>query len=175
MALSEYADWWDKKKRDSERILTEWVQDAMVGFTDRRHGPDQQGSRGRRCRCVALRRGNGSGRSERLGKDGTPFADAAGPTRRAGSAGSRFLTPLIRSGNLRFAVQVAGVDGPCTFQAVNNAVSIANGRSLFVTVADMASAVGKRLTSLTKKAAGDSTTSWACGSTSSFRFSGRWV
>ena len=27
MAFSEYADWWDKQKRETETILGEWVQD----------------------------------------------------------------------------------------------------------------------------------------------------
>ena len=78
-----------------------------------------------------------------------------GPLGRAGGAASRFLTPLIKAGNLRLAVRVAGVDGPCTFQAVNNALAITKGKNLFVTVADMAAGVGKRLSQLAIDRAGD--------------------
>jgi putative peptidoglycan binding protein len=44
---------------------------------------------------------------------------------------------------------VAGVDGPCTFQAVNNALSILKGTNLFVTVEDMAAAMGRAVSELT--------------------------
>src|SRR5208283_3528343 len=84
-----------------------------------------------------------------FGKDAWRLLMLLGPLGRAGGAASRFLTPLIRSGNLRIAVQVAGVEGPCTFRAVNDVVSIAKGRNIFVTVADMAAGVGKPLSSIT--------------------------
>jgi len=89
------------------------------------------------------------------GKDGLRLLMLLGPLGKVGGAANRFLTPLIQSGNLRFAVQVAGVDGPCTFQAVNNAVALTKGKSLFVTVSDMAGAVGKRISQLSKSAGGD--------------------
>ena len=49
------------------------------------------------------------------------------PFARVGGTATRFLMPLVRSGNLRVAVEVA-VEGPCTFQAVDKAVSISGFR-----------------------------------------------
>jgi hypothetical protein len=69
-----------------------------------------------------------------------------GPLGRAGGIASRFL----HLSRLRIAVQLEGVTGPCTFQAVNNALSILKGRNLFVTVRDMAAAMGRPLGALAK-------------------------
>jgi hypothetical protein len=73
-----------------------------------------------------------------------------GPLGRAGGIASKVLSPW----RMRLAVQVRGVDGPCTFQAVNNALSILKGRNLFVTIEDMATAMGKPIQALTKNKQG---------------------
>jgi hypothetical protein len=86
------------------------------------------------------------------GKDALRLLMLLGPAGRIAGAANRFLTPLIKAGNLRLAVQVEGVTGPCTFQAVNNALSIAKGKNLFVTVQDMAGALGKTLSQLKRVA-----------------------
>ena len=62
-----------------------------------------------------------------VGKDVLRLLMLLGPLGRAGGAASRYLTPLIRGGRLRLAVQVAGVDGPFTFQAIDDAVSNSKG------------------------------------------------
>lgn len=156
MPLSEYADWWDGEKRQSEKILNDWVQDNPqwwvvflatgaqtsmdlgAGFVD----------------VLRLGEGAAKGGVTGWGQDGLRVLMLLGPLARAGGVASRFLTPLLRSGNLRVAVQVAGVDGPCTFQAVNNAVAIMRGKNLFVTVADMARGMGTNLSKLKLGAGG---------------------
>jgi hypothetical protein len=157
MALSQLADWWDQQKRESEAILTEWVQDNPQWWAVAIAGTVQTSIDLGAGMVDVLRFGEGmaKGGVKGVGQDALRLLIVLGPLGRAGGAASRFLTPLIRSGNLRLAVQVAGVDGPCTFQAVNNAVSITKGRNLFVTVADMTGAVGKRLSSLKKTALGE--------------------
>lgn len=147
-ALFDMADWWDQQKRESEAILTEWVQenpdywaaaatiqtsmDLGSGFVD------------------VLRFGEGmaEGGLKGFGSDAMRLLVVLGPLGRAGGVAARYLKPLLLSGRIRLAVQVTGVDGPCTFQAVNNALAITKGKSLFVTVADMASAMGQRLSQL---------------------------
>lgn len=157
MALSEYADWWDKQKVISERFLTDWVQENpqwwAVGLAATVQTTMDLGAG----MVDVLRFGEGAaeGGFKGYGKDALRLLMLLGPLGKAGGVANRFLTPLIQSGRLRFAVQVAGVDGPCTFQAVNNAVAITKGKNLFVTVADMAGAVGKRLSQLAKTASGD--------------------
>jgi hypothetical protein len=150
VAVSDLPDWWDKQKVQSEKILTEWVQEnpqwwavgiaGMTGFSmDLGAGL-----------VDVLRFGEGAAQGgwKGYGKDALRLLVLLGPLARAGAAASRFVTPLIRSGNLRLAVQLSGVDGPCTFQAVNNALAFSKGKNLFVTVSDMAAGVGKRLSQL---------------------------
>jgi hypothetical protein len=150
---SEWADWWDQQKHESETILTEWVQDNPQWWAIAIAGTVQTSMDLGAGFVDVLRFGEGMAKG--VGQDALRLLMLLGPSGRAGGAASRFLTPLIRSGNLRLAVQVAGVDGPCTFQAVNNAVSIARVKNLFVTVDDMAGAVGKRLSSLRTNKLGD--------------------
>jgi hypothetical protein len=73
---------------------------------------------------------------------------------------SRALIPLSRASNLRVAVQVSGVTGPCTFQAVNNALAVTRGKSLFVTVGDMAKALGLSLKTVGKVASNYKMAAW---------------
>jgi hypothetical protein len=157
MPLSDLADWWDKQKRDSERILTDWVQDNPQWWAIAVAGTVQTTMDLGAGMVDVLRFGEGvaEGGVRGYGKDALRLLMLLGPLGRAGGIASRFLTPLIQAGRLRVAVQVAGVDGPCTFQAVNNALSITKGKNLFVTVADMAGAVGKRVGQLTKAASGE--------------------
>jgi len=157
MAASELADWWDRQKRESEKILTEWVQDNPQWWAIAIAGTVQTSMDLGAGMVDMLRLGEGmaKGGVKGVGQDALRLLMLLGPLGRAGGAASRFLPPLGRSGKLRIGVQVAGVDGPCTFQAVNNAVIITKGRNLFVTVADMAGAVGKRLSSLKKTKLGD--------------------
>ncbi len=157
MALSEYAEWWDKQKKSSEKILTEWVQENPQWWAVAIAGTVQTSMDLGAGLVDVLRLGEGvaEGGVKGYGKDALRLLMLLGPLGRAGGVANRFLTPLIRSGNLRLAVQVVGVDGPCTFQAVNNAVALTKSRSLFVTVADMAGALGKRVSQLGKTVGGD--------------------
>jgi hypothetical protein len=157
MALSAYADWWDRQKVISERFLSDWVQENPQWWTVAIAGTVQTSMEMGAGMVDVLRFGEGTaqGGFKGYGKDTLRLLMLLGPLGRVGGIANRFLTPLIQSGNLRLAVQVVGVDGPCTFQAVNNAVAITKGKNLFVTVADMAGAVGKRFSQLTKTAGGD--------------------
>jgi hypothetical protein len=157
MAVSDLANWWDDQKRESEKILGEWVQDNPQWWAVAIAGAVATSMELGAGFVDVLRFGEGAAQGgwKGYGKDALRLLMLLGPLARAGGAASRFLTPLLKAGNLRLAVQVAGVDGPCTFQAVNNAVSIMKGKNVFVTVADMAAGVGKRLTELTKAASGD--------------------
>jgi hypothetical protein len=150
MALSGVADWWDQQKKETEQILSDWVSqhpgyfsvitatavqtsmDLGAGFVD------------------VLRVGEGvaEGGWKGYGKDALRLISLLGPLGRAGGMAARYLQPLIASRMIRFAVQVGGVDGPCTFQAINNATKITRGNTFFVTVADMAGGVGKRVSQL---------------------------
>jgi Putative peptidoglycan binding domain len=163
MALSSYANEWDQQKRISEKILTEWVQDNpqwwAVGIAATVQTAMDMGAG----MVDVLRFGEGAAKGgiTGYGQDALRLLMLLGPLGKAGGVANRLLTPLLRSGNLRFAVQVAGVDGPCTFQAVNNAIALTEGKnmfaskSLFVTVSDMAAGVGTRLSKLTKAASGE--------------------
>ena len=152
MGVSDFADWWDSQMRVTEELLGEWVvenpqwwaiggataaQTSMVlgqGFVD----------------VLRLGQGVAQGGVAGYGKDALRLLVVAGPLAKAGGMLSRTVTPLMRSGNLRLAVQVNGVTGPCTFQAVNNALSVTRRQNLFLTVADMAKSVGKKLSAVSK-------------------------
>lgn len=156
MASSEFADWWDAQRRDSEKHLGKWVEDNPQWWAIAIAGSTSTAMELGAGIVDVLRFGEGSAQGGwGYGKDALRLLALLGPLARAGAAASRFLTPLIKTGNLRFAVQVAGVDGPCTFQAVNNATSIMKGKNVFVTIADMAAGIGKRVTDLKKLASGD--------------------
>lgn len=148
MAASDYADWWDQQKKESEQILTEWVQENpqwwAVGIAATVQTTMDVGAGV----VDVLRFGQGfaEGGWRGLGKDALRMLVLLGPLGRAGG----ILSRLASTGRMRLAVQVSGVNGPCTFQAVNNALMITKGRNVFVTVRDMAGAMGKNLSKLTK-------------------------
>jgi hypothetical protein len=148
MPLSELADWWDSQKRQSEAILTEWVQDNPQWWAVAIAGTVQTTMDLGAGFVDVLRFGEGmaQGGIKGFGKDLLRLLVILGPLGRAGGMVSR----LVHLSRLRLAMQVGAVDGPCTFQAVNNAMSILKGTNLFVTVDDMAAAMGKSLPELTK-------------------------
>jgi hypothetical protein len=152
MPLSEYADWWDSQKRQSEAILTEWVQENPQWWAVAIAGTVQTTMDLGAGFVDVLRFGEGmaQGGIAGFGKDALRLLVILGPLGRAGGMVSRF----VHLSRLRLAVQVAGVDGPCTFQAVNNAMSILKGTNLFVTVQDMAAAMGKSVPSLARTSEG---------------------
>ena len=141
MALSEYADWWDKNKRETEEILTEWVQDNPQWWAVGIAGTVQTTMDVGAGFVDVLRFGEGiaEGGIGGVGKDALRLLAIVGPLGRAGG----MLSRLLHLRQIRLAVQVKGVTGPCAFQAVNNAMSITKGKSLFLTVKDMAAAMGK--------------------------------
>lgn len=146
MALSKYADWWDEQKRISEKFLMEWVDENpqwwAVGVATAVQTAMDLGAG----TVDVLRFGEGmaEGGVKGLGKDALRLLVLLGPLGRAGG----FLSRVTHVNRLRFAVQVKGVTGPCTFQAVNNAASVLKGKNLFLTVRDMAKATGKPLKDL---------------------------
>lgn len=152
MAFSEYANWWDKQKRETEVILGEWVQDnpqwwAVTIATTVQTSMDLGAGF-----VDVLRFGEGmaEGGFNGVGKDALRLLAILGPLGRAGG----MLSRLAHLRQIRLAVQVRGVTGPCTFQAVNNAMSITKGKSFFITLKDMADAVGKPIGSLTRNESG---------------------
>ncbi|HEV7261209.1 MAG TPA: peptidoglycan-binding domain-containing protein [Bosea sp. (in: a-proteobacteria)] len=153
MAFSEYADWWDKQKRETEKILGEWVEDnpqwwAVTVATGVQTSMDLGAGF-----VDVLRFGQGmaEGGLAGVGKDALRLLAILGPLGKAGGVLSR----LIHLQRIRFAVQVQGVTGPCTFQAINNATAIARGKSYFITLKEMAKAVGRPLKSIGRDQAGD--------------------
>jgi len=148
MALSEYADWWDKQKKESEKFLEDWVDEnpqwwavAAAVQTSMDLG---QGM------VDVLRFGEGvaEGGWRGYGKDFLRLLVLLGPLGRAGGMLSRFLNTNM----IRFAVSTKGVTGPCTFTAANNAMNIVSGpgKNLFLTARDAARALGRVLSQVGK-------------------------
>lgn len=153
MAFSEYADWWDKQKRETEKILGEWVEDnpqwwAVTVATGVQTSMDLGAGF-----VDVLRFGEGmsEGGLAGVGKDALRMLAILGPLAKAGG----MLSRLIHTQRIMFAVQVQGVNAPCTFQAINNVTQIARGKSYFITVREMAKAVGRPLKTLAKDQNGD--------------------
>jgi hypothetical protein len=148
MAASELADWWDKQKRESEDILTEWVQENpqwwAIGLATATSTAMELGAG----TVDALRFGEGiaQGGPKGVASDAMRLLVLAGPLARGGATIGR----LMQTRMIRVAVATKGVTGPCTFTAVNNAASIARAKAtnLFVTANDAANALGKPLASL---------------------------
>src|SRR6476469_3560890 len=109
MALSDYADWWDKQKAQSEKILQDWVDENpqwwAVAATVQTSMDLGQGL------VDALRFGQGvaEGGWRGYGKDAMRLLVLLGPLGRAGGMLSRFLNANM----IRFAVTTKGVTGPC--------------------------------------------------------------
>ncbi|WP_262333352.1 peptidoglycan-binding domain-containing protein [Bosea sp. BH3] len=153
VALSKYADWWDQQKAQTETILNEWVQDnpqwwAVAVATSVQTSMDLGAGF-----VDVLRFGEGmyEGGVKGYGKDALRMLAILGPLGRAGGVLSRVLNMQM----IRLAVKVKGVSGPCTFQAVNNLTAIIRGKSYFITVRDMAAAVGRPIGSLVRNEAGN--------------------
>lgn len=148
MALSAYADWWDKQKRETENILTEWVQDNPQWWAVTVATGVQTSMELGAGFVDILRFGEGmaQGGVKGFGKDALRLLAILGPLGKGGGMLSRFLH--LRQ--IKLAVRVKGITGPCTFQAVNNITSIVRGKSYFITLKDMAKAVGRPISSLAK-------------------------
>jgi hypothetical protein len=150
MALSEWADWWDKQKKESGKFLEDFVDEnpqwwAVAIATAVQTSMDLgQGM------VDVLRLGEGvaEGGWRGYGKDFLRLLVILGPLGRAGGMASRFLN----TGMMRFAVSTKGVTGPCTFTAANNAMDIVSGpgRNIFLTVREAAKALGRPLSQVTK-------------------------
>jgi hypothetical protein len=150
MPASDLADWLDKQKRDSEKILGDWVEEnpqwwaiglatAVATSMDLGQGL-----------WDALRLGEGAaeGGVKGFGKDALRLLTLAGPLAKGGAIAGR----LAQTQMIRLAVTTADVTGPCTFTAVNNAATIAKGlpRNLFILASDAADALGKPLGTVAK-------------------------
>ncbi len=139
MPVSEIADWWDLQKADSEKILTEWVQENpqwwAIGIATATQTSMELG--GSMVDVLRLGEGAAEGGIGGYGKDALRLLVLAGPAGKALGIGQR----VAQVSRLSVATQVAGVDGPCTFQAVTNAVKIATNKNMFVTVQEMAAAL----------------------------------
>jgi hypothetical protein len=150
MSVAELANWWDKQKRESNRILEEWVQDNpqwwAIGIATATSTAMELGAG----MVDTLRLGEGlaEGGVKGVAKDAMRLLVVVGPLARAGG----LLGRLAQTQMIRLAVTTKGVTGPCTFTAVNNALAIARGagRSLFITAHDAATALGKPLSGLAK-------------------------
>ncbi len=147
MALSEYADMWDKEKKVSEKFLEDWVDENpqwwAVGIATFVQTSMDLGQG----MVDVLRFGEGvaEGGWRGYGKDALRLLTIIGPLGRAGGMVSRFVH--IRT--MRLAVKTTGVTGPCTFTAANNAMSIVSGspKNLFLTAKEAAKGLGKPLSS----------------------------
>lgn len=155
MALSDYADWWDGQKKVSEDALTDWVQANPQWWTVGIAGTLQTSMDLGAGMVDVLRFGEGmaEGGWRGVGSDALRLLVILGPLGRAGGMLAR-LAYLKYPAAIKLAVKTKGVSGPCTFTAVNNALSITSnsGRNLFLTARDAAKALGKPLKSLTKDA-----------------------
>lgn len=148
MALSEYADWWDKQKKESEKFLEDWVDENpqwwVVGVATAVQTSMDLGQG----MVDVLRFGEGvaEGGWRGYGKDFLRLLVILGPLGRAGGMLSRFVNTSM----MRFAVTTKGVTGPCTFTAANNAMNIVSGpgRNLFLTAREAAKGLGKTLSNI---------------------------
>ena len=152
----ELAAWWEEQKRESESALEDWVGENPQWWAIGIAGTVQTTMDIGQGYVDVLRLGEGveGGTAGGYVQDGLRVLAIAGPVAKAAGQASRAITPLLRAGNLRLAAQVSGVTGPCTFQAVNNAMAITRRRNLFLTVDDMAKALGRPLSSLAKTESG---------------------
>jgi hypothetical protein len=149
MGLPELADWWDAQKRESEQILGEWVADNpqwwAIGIATAASTAMELGAG----TVDALRFGQGlaKGTAGGAGTDALRMLVLLGPLAKAGGT----LGRLAHTRMLRLAV-TTDVAGPCSFTAVNNALTIVGGktRNLFVTAKDAARALGVPLSAVPK-------------------------
>lgn len=162
MSLADWADWWDKQKSETEQILDDWVMENphwwVIGAATAVHTSMVLGQGF--VDVLRLGQGVAEGTAGGVGKDALRLLVVLGPLVRAGAVASRTLIPLARSANIKIAVQVSGVTGPCTFQAVNNALAVTKGKNLFITVNDMAKALGLSLSNVAKVAGNYDIAAW---------------
>ena len=118
MSLSNWANWWDKQKRETEQILEDWVIENphwwTIGAATAVHTSMVLGQGF----VDVLRLGEGvaEGTAGGVGKDALRLLVVLGPLARAGAAASRALIPLARAANIKIAVQVSGVTGLALFR-----------------------------------------------------------
>jgi hypothetical protein len=143
MAASDIADWWDLQHRESEKILSEFVEDnpqwwaigvATAASTSMALGAGF---------VDILRFGEGmaEGGWRGYGKDALRLVGLLGPLGKVGGYAARGGSVLAS----RLAVQTAGTTGPCTFSAINAALKMISGGlrpNMFQTVDDAARATG---------------------------------
>jgi Putative peptidoglycan binding domain len=148
-AASDIADWFEAKRKTRVHDLEEWVTDnpqwwnvalATVGATSMEF-------LGTYVDLLRLGEGAAEGGLAGFGTDGLRLISIV-PVGRLFRMGGLAARARALPASLRIASKVKGVTGPCTFQAVNNAMQIARGKSLFVTVRQIAKAVGKPLRSV---------------------------
>ena len=145
MSLSELADWWDQQKKDSDKILGQWVEENpqwwAIGIATATSTAMDLGAG----MVDALRFGQGvaQGGVKGYATDAMRMLVLVGPLARAGG----WVGRLAQTRMIRLAVTTKGVTGPCTFTAVNNAASIAGGgaRNIFLTAREAAQALGRPL------------------------------
>jgi hypothetical protein len=147
---SDLANWWDGQRKESEETLEQWVQDnpqwwAIGVATATATAMDLGGGM-----VDALRFGEGmaEGGVKGFAKDAMRMLVVVGPVARGvGTVGRLAHTQMIR-----LAVKTKGVTGPCTFTAVNNALTIVGGkaRNVFLTVRDAAAALKRPMAQVAK-------------------------
>lgn len=154
-AASEIADWFEAKRKTRDHDLEMWVVDnpqwwniglATVGGTS-------MAFLGTYVDVLRLGEGVAEGGWEGYGTDALRLISIV-PFGRLVRFGGLAARARALPASLRVATKVKGVTGPCTFQAVNNAMQIARGKSLFVTVRQMAKALGRPVRSLATNADG---------------------
>ncbi len=148
-AASDIADWFEVKRKTRVHDLEEWVVDnpqwwnvalATVGASSMEF-------LGTYVDLLRFGEGAAEGGWRGYGSDGLRLISIL-PVGRLVKMGGLAQRARQLSGSLKVVSKVKGVSGPCTFQAVNNAMQIVRGRSLFVTVKQMARALGKPMRSL---------------------------
>ena len=144
---SDIADWYDKKRLKRQKDLEEWVIDnpqwwavglATVGATSMEF-------LGGFVDVLRLGEGSAEGGWKGYGKDALRLVSILGPLGRLGKAGGLLARNVMPRVLLRFAVKPTGLTGPCTFQAANNISMLAKGKSIFLTLREMAKAKGLSL------------------------------
>lgn len=149
---SDIAESFDKRKERRKKELEEWVVDNpqwwAVGLAT--IGATSMDFTGTFVDVLRLGEGAAEGSAGGYATDALRLITILGPLARAGGMLGRFLAPLAASGRLRLAVRIKGITGPCTFQAVNNAAAISGGKSIFLTLKEIAAARGVNLSTLAK-------------------------
>jgi hypothetical protein len=102
---------------------------------------------------LRLGRGVAKGGWRGYGQDALRLLVLLGPLGKAGGMLSRFAHLKA----MRFAWTTEGITGPCTFTAVNDAMSIVSGRArnLFLTAREAARGLGKPLSAFSRDVVGD--------------------